>query len=606
MRARCVVNVAAMVAVAGTARAQLDEPFPAVFELSSLSADNGGDGTLGIVIEGILLGDRAGFSAASIGDLNGDGVDDLLIGAYRADPNGMSVAGEAYVVFGRASGEYPAELALEDLDGANGFEVEGLDVGDQIGRAVSSAGDINHDGFDDLAIGASLADPDGRINAGITYIIYGRDAINGEPFPRQFDLDSLDGTIGFRIDGVEAEEIAGVGVERAGDVNGDGIDDLVVGADYADPGGRYSAGRSYVVFGRDTANAGEFPAAFQLSSLDGTNGFAMHGAGEGDRSGGAVAGIGDVNGDGLDDVIVGARQADPLGREDAGAGYVVFGRPGAFPPAIELAALNGEDGFAIAGVDFRDRLGVAVGAAGDINGDGIGDLVIGAYYADPGGRAYAGESYVVYGRDTRGGEPFEPMLDLRDLDQETGFRMSGLEAGDRNGYAVAALGDVNGDGRGDLVVGAAGASPDEMMFAGTSYVIYGRDAKDPFPAEFDLASLDGTTGFRIEGVAPSDRSGSEVFHAGDFNNDGTPDLGIGAWFADPGGGRPTAGQTSVIFGRTRCAADLDGDGDADSDDFFAYLDAFASGDMDTCNLDGDADCDSDDFFAYLDRFAGGC
>ena len=162
MQTRFVPSTVVLMALAGTACAQLEAPFPDVFELSSLLEANGGDGTFGTVLEGILQGDRAGTELASIGDLNGDGIDDLVVGAYRADPNGMQVAGEVYVVFGRGSKGFPAEFSLADLNGKNGFEIEGLVAGDLLGRDVSSAGDINHDGFEDLAIGASLADPDER------------------------------------------------------------------------------------------------------------------------------------------------------------------------------------------------------------------------------------------------------------------------------------------------------------------------------------------------------------------------------------------------------------------------------------------------------------
>ncbi len=603
MQTRMIPSTVVLMALAGTASAQLETPFPAVFELSTLLEANGGDGSFGTVLEGINQGDRAGTELASIGDLNGDGIDDLVIGAYRADPNGMQVAGEVYVVFGRSDG-FPAEFSLADLDGENGFEIEGLEVGDLLGRDVASAGDINHDGYEDVAIGASLADPDERSNAGITYIIYGRDA-GSDPFPAQFDLRTLDGSIGFRIDGVEEEEVAGVGVSRAGDINGDGVSDLIIGADYADPHGVYAAGRSYVLFGRDTDAVGEFAAAFALDSLDGSNGFAMNGVGEMDRSGGDVAAAGDVNGDGVDDVIIGARRADALGRYDSGAAYVVFGKQEPFDPAIDLASLDGEDGFAMAGVDELDRCGVSVASAGDLNGDGIGDVVIGAYYANPKGRDDAGESYVVFGKDTIGGQLFDATVDLGDLDGTNGFRMPGVGVGDRNGTDVGPLRDINGDGREDLIVGAAGASPDGMQFAGVSYVIYGRESGDAFGAELDLASLDGDDGFRLEGIEASDRSGDEVSSAGDFNHDGRLDFVVGAFFGDPGGDRPTAGQSFVIFGRG-CPADLDHDGKVDSDDFFSFLDAFVAGDQDVCDIDGDRDCDIDDFMAFLDRCAGGC
>jgi len=144
------------------------EGFDASLDLAELNGNNG------FVINGIDEFDLSGTSVSTAGDVNGDSFDDLLIGAFRADPNGQDFAGESYVVFGSGEG-FDASLDLADLDGSNGFVINGINVGDFSGRSVSTAGDVNGDGFDDLIIGAPGADPNGQSTAGESYVVFGRD-----------------------------------------------------------------------------------------------------------------------------------------------------------------------------------------------------------------------------------------------------------------------------------------------------------------------------------------------------------------------------------------------------------------------------------------------
>jgi hypothetical protein len=209
------------------------------------------DGTNGFQINGIDRPDRAGWSVSSAGDVNGDGIDDIIIGAPGVDQDGNEHTGEIYVVFGSTNWSL-AELDLSSLDGTNGFQINGIDKLDDSGWSVSSAGDVNGDGIDDIIIGASGADPNGNESAGESYVVFG--STNWSL--AELDLSSLDGTNGFQINGVDADDRSGSSVSSAGDVNGDGIDDIIIGAIFAGPDGNSEAGESYVVFGRPNSSPG--------------------------------------------------------------------------------------------------------------------------------------------------------------------------------------------------------------------------------------------------------------------------------------------------------------------------------------------------------------
>ena len=204
-------------------------------------------------------------------------------------------------------------INLSSLDGANGFRLDGGAEGDNSGISVSNAGDVNGDGFDDVIVGAHGADQN-ALGSGSSYVVFG----NASGFNASMNLSGLDGNNGFRLDGEGINDLLGVSISNAGDVNGDGFDDVIVSAPGADSNG-YDSGSSYEVFGKSSG----FSAAINLSNFDGNNGFRVDGATVYDEAGSSVSNAGDVNGDGFDDLIVGAFRADPDGY-NSGSSYVIF------------------------------------------------------------------------------------------------------------------------------------------------------------------------------------------------------------------------------------------------------------------------------------------
>jgi hypothetical protein len=421
------------------------------------------DGSDGFRIDGDSSYDNSGYSVSGVGDVNGDGYDDVLVGAYAADGS-YTYAGQTYVIFGGSTVGSSGSIDVDDLDGSNGFVINGDSYAEYSGISVSGAGDFNGDGYDDILIGASQGDPNGDTYGGESYLVYGGSNVSSTG---TLWLSALTGSNGFVINGDDSYDYSGRSVSGAGDFNGDGYNDIIIGAYQADPDSTSAAGESYIVYGGLTVG---ISGSFELSALNGVNGFVIKGDDSSDYSGWAVSGAGDFNGDGYDDVIIGAYLADPNYDYSAGESYILYGGSSVGTSgSVALSSLDGDDGFVLEGIDSSDYSGYAVSNAGDVDGDGYDDVIIGAYQADKSNGWYfygtsTGESYVVLGGSSVGSSG---TFELDDLDGSNGFRIKGDDSYDYSGFAVGGGGDFNGDGYDDVIVGAHGGGN-----GGEAYIIF--------------------------------------------------------------------------------------------------------------------------------------
>lgn len=496
--------------------------FPTL-ELSTL------DGVIGTTFNGVSTNDKTGRSVTDIGDFNKDGFSDFAIGTSVG-------AGITYVIFGTSSG-YNAQVELSTLNGLTGFIVPGLASSDACGGAIAKAGDVNGDGFDDFAIGAYKASPGGRSFAGSAFVLFG----TNKTLNATWDLSTLNGvTNGFRVNGEKSNDWFSSSI-ASGDFNHDGKSDLIFGAPFASPAAnRTNAGITYLVYG-----ANNFNVTLEVSTLNGTNGFKMHGVADSDNSGISVS-AGDFNGDGFEEILIGAYSAAPNNKIDAGSSFLIYGTNKTFGAILELSTMNGTNGLRVNGALPSDSSGTSV-AICDINGDGLDDLVMGAPNASP-GRNNAGSTFVVFGTIFALNATFE----LSQITTGTGLRIDGVAAGDTSGATVTCVGDLNGDGFKDLGIGALYASPPDLTQpgfnlagAGSTYVVFGNAS---LPANIKLFQLNGKNGFSIHGENAGDNSGFTISGVLDVNGDGLSDLLIGAPNGSPNGAG--SGKAHLVLGDT--------------------------------------------------------
>jgi hypothetical protein len=425
-----------------------------------------------------LLGSSVGFA----GDWDGDGYSDLLVGAPKHDGTGNAMGG-VYVVSGPVTGS-------SDVSTVSSVYFYGANDQDYVGSAVAGLGDIDDDGYSDILMGAYGFDgaKGGATESGAFYLHYGP----------EFGSKALATSYDILWWGEASYDWAGFSVSNAGDYNDDGEVDFIVSA-YRNDSSNSDAGATYMLLGPVTATDQNLSYAnikFSGTAASEWSGYSVAGADE--------IGGGDIDGDGYDDIVIGAPQLYYLG-DYVGGAYVVSGESSP-SSAFNLAYAEGR----LIGVSASSLTGYSVAIAGDVNRDGYADVLVGAPEEASNGNL-SGTGYLVHG----------PISGDLVLDQADAI-FAAENNDDYLGSAVSTAGDVDDDDRDDVLLGA---NKDDFndSDAGAAYIM--------------LAPLLGTVevteaGGKLAGANYADLTGSAVFGGSDINLDGYDDVFVGSPYND--------------------------------------------------------------------------
>ncbi|MFZ1785203.1 MAG: FG-GAP-like repeat-containing protein [Ferruginibacter sp.] len=406
-----------------------------------------------------------GISVASAGDVNGDGYSDVIIGANLFDDGASTNEGGAFVYHGSATGLSASPNSTpDDADQANA----------NFGFCVAGAGDVNGDGYSDVIIGAYLYDEVASTNEGRVFVYHGS-ATGISATPNSTHADANQAFANF-----------GISVAGAGDINGDGYSDVIIGAHLHDDGVNTNEGRAFVYHG-SAAGVSATPNSIRDDANQANANF-----------GRSVAGAGDVNGDGYSDVIIGAYGYTDGASNQEGRAFVYHGSAAGITATPNTILDDANQVLAL--------FGWSVACAGDVNGDGYSDVIIGAYNYDDGANTDEGRAFLYHGSAV--GLSTTPAIILDDADVIFA----------RFGRSVACAGDVNGDGYSDVIIGAYGFNDGANTGEGRAFVYHG-----------SAAGLSATPNSTPDDADQFNASfGNSVACAGDINGDGYSDIIIGA------------------------------------------------------------------------------